>query len=271
MAEEAIDKVVGDNGPKSTTLQRKLFGGEGWSPNLAIMLIQKYGMSQDVAEHLSRTYGGRAWEVCELSDPTGLSWPRFGKPLAPNYPYIDAEVRYACREYACTIEDVLSRRTRLAFLNKDAALSALPHVADIMAEELGWSADVKAEQVAAARAYVDSYAGRIPKKQGSTLRAATYEDLRDIFSALDTDGNGYLDKVEVGEAASVLGFPMSSAELASAFSRMDSDGNGRVTLKEFAEWWNLDSLLKKKLSRELGLGGFNKEDIKSLGGGVFLG
>ena len=270
MAEEAIDKVVGKQ-TKSTTLDRMLFGGEGWSPNLAIQLIQKYGMSQDVAEHLSRTYGGRAWEVCELSDPTGLSWPRFGNPLAPNYPYIDAEVRYACREYACTIEDVLSRRTRLAFLNKDAAISALPHVADIMAEELGWSADVKAEQVAAARTYVDCYAGRIPKKKGSTLRAATYEDLRDIFSALDADGNGYLDIVEVGEAANVLGFPMSSAELSSAFSTMDGDGNGRVTLEEFAEWWNVDSLLKKRLSRELGLGGFKKEDIKSLGGGVFLG
>jgi glycerol-3-phosphate dehydrogenase len=80
--------------------------------------------------------------------------------LVRNFPYIDAEVRFACREYACTIEDILSRRTRLAFLDRDAALSAIPRVGEIMAEELGWSETVKKEQMLAAREYVSSYAGR---------------------------------------------------------------------------------------------------------------
>ena len=271
MAEETIDRVVGENGPKSTTLDQVLFGGEGWSHNLPIKLIQKYGMSHDTAEHLAKTYGGRAFEVCEMSNPTGKNWPRFGVPLVQNYPYIDGEVRWACREYACTVEDVLSRRTRLAFLNKDAALSALPLVADIMAEELGWSADAKAEQIAAARAYVESYAGRIPKKQGSSLREATYEDLRDIFDSLDRDGNGFLDRFEIGEAASVLGFPLSSAELSKAFDKMNVSKTGRVTFEEFAEYWNVDSYLKQQLTKELGLGGKKAQDIKELGGGVFLG
>ena len=47
---------------------------------------------------------------------------------------------YACREYACTASDVLARRTRLAFLNVHAAEEALPRVIQIMARELGWSA-----------------------------------------------------------------------------------------------------------------------------------
>jgi glycerol-3-phosphate dehydrogenase len=42
------------------------------------------------------------------------------------YPYIEANVIWASRERACTMEDVLSRRPRLAFLNKDAALEAIP-------------------------------------------------------------------------------------------------------------------------------------------------
>ena len=81
-----------------------------------------------------------------MCQPTGKKWPRYGVPLAANYPYIEAEVRFACKEYACTIEDILSRRTRLAFLNSEAAMEALPRVADIMAEELGWSKKIKAKQ-----------------------------------------------------------------------------------------------------------------------------
>ena len=118
---------------------------------------------------------------------------RFGKQIVPNYPYIDAEVRYACKEYACTIEDVLSRRTRLAFLNKDAAMNAIPLVADIMTEELGWTEDVKAEQMIAAQAYIESYAGRIPGNQESTLRGSNYENVKELFDAIDTDGSGEIE------------------------------------------------------------------------------
>ena len=42
-------------------------------------------------------------------------------------------------EGACTAADVISRRTRLAFLDVDSALKALPRVIDVMAEELSWS------------------------------------------------------------------------------------------------------------------------------------
>jgi hypothetical protein len=49
---------------------------------------------------------------------------------------IKANVIWARRERACTMEDVLSRRPRLAFLNKDAALEAIPKVASRMSTEL---------------------------------------------------------------------------------------------------------------------------------------
>mmetsp|Transcript_16205 Transcript_16205/g.44907 ORF Transcript_16205/g.44907 Transcript_16205/m.44907 type:complete len:95 (-) Transcript_16205:58-342(-) len=82
------------------------------------------------------------------------------KKLVDGFPYLEEDVRWACREYACTIEDVLSRRTRLAFLNKEAAMAAIEPVADIMATELGWSRKVKKEQIKIAKAYIDSYGGR---------------------------------------------------------------------------------------------------------------
>ena len=126
--------------------------------NLAIKLIQKHGLTQDVAEHLAKTYGGQAWAVCDIS-PTEEAG--FGTLIVPGYPYIEEEVKYACREYACTIEDILSRRTRLAFLNKEAALAAIPKVAAIMAKELGWDKDVTEKQIQAAKQYVKSYSGGV--------------------------------------------------------------------------------------------------------------
>jgi glycerol-3-phosphate dehydrogenase len=81
--------------------------------------------------------------------------------LVPNFPYLVIDVIWACREYACTVEDVLSRRTRLAFLNKSAAKDAIPAVAEIMARELGWNEMVKAQQIAAADSYIESYGGMV--------------------------------------------------------------------------------------------------------------
>ena len=42
------------------------------------------------------------------------------------------------REYACSAIDMIARRLRLAFLNVQAAVEALPVVIEIMAEELKW-------------------------------------------------------------------------------------------------------------------------------------
>ena len=60
---------------------------------------------------------------------------------------------YAARnESACTVDDVLSRRTRLAFLDSAAALASVPRVAELMAGELNWSAAERRRQEAAAAA-----------------------------------------------------------------------------------------------------------------------
>jgi glycerol-3-phosphate dehydrogenase len=66
------------------------------------------------------------------------------------------------REYARTVVDVIARRTRLAFLNWDAASEAVPRVAALMARELGWDdARVEAE-VAAAHAFMRTMLGKTP-------------------------------------------------------------------------------------------------------------
>jgi glycerol-3-phosphate dehydrogenase len=129
---------------KCKTDQLKLIGAHGYSKTLFINLIQHFGVETEVAQHLAGAYGDRAWTVASLSSPTNLRFPVHGKRLSPLYPFIDGEVRYAVRhEYAQTAVDVLARRMRLAFLNVQAALEALPGVIDIMGEELKWGKDRK--------------------------------------------------------------------------------------------------------------------------------
>ena len=91
-----------------------------------------------VAVHLSNTYGDEANKVADLSSLTGKRWPVIGRRLHEEFPYIEAEVMYAVKEYARTAVDVLARRTRLSFLNVLAAEEALPRVIQIMAKELKW-------------------------------------------------------------------------------------------------------------------------------------
>ncbi|CAG8979413.1 hypothetical protein HYALB_00012446 [Hymenoscyphus albidus] len=135
---EAIDDGAHLNG-SCQTHQVKLVGAHGYSKTLFINLIQHFGIETDVAKHLTESYGDRAWTVAALSAPTEQRFPVRGERISPLYPFIDGEVRYAVRhEYAQTAVDVIARRTRLSFLNAQAALEALPKVIDIMAGELKW-------------------------------------------------------------------------------------------------------------------------------------
>lgn len=96
-----------------------------------------------VAQYLSKTYGDKAPRVADLAAFTGRRWPLKGKRIVEEFPYIEANVLYAIKEYACTVVDVIARRTSLAFLNVQAAEEAIPQIIDIMGKELGWSKEEK--------------------------------------------------------------------------------------------------------------------------------
>ena len=135
-------EMINDSAPLDGTCQThqvRLIGAHGFSKTLFINLIQHFGLESIVARHLCESYGDRAWTVAALSAPTEQRYPVRGIKISDLYPFVDGEIRYAVRhEYAQTAVDVLARRTRLAFLNAQAALEALPKVIDLMAEELGW-------------------------------------------------------------------------------------------------------------------------------------
>ena len=70
----------------------------------------------------------------------------------------------ARHEAACTVDDIVSRRTRLAFLDSAAALASVPRVAALLAGELGWSESEERRQVRTATARLEA--------QRRTARAA---------------------------------------------------------------------------------------------------
>lgn len=122
------------------TLTTPLVGAHGFSPALAAQLQEVHRIDDDVAFHLATNYGDRAWSLLSASSSAAVR-------LLPSFPFIEAELRHSIREEAaCTAADLISRRTRLAFLDVNQAVQALPRVIDIMAEELGWDAKRKTQE-----------------------------------------------------------------------------------------------------------------------------
>jgi len=136
MALDAVDYAVKIGGLKSgpsKTETTKLVGGRRYKAGLRKELAEEFGFSDEVAHHLALAYGGRARDVIEIAQQgySGL--------LAMGHPYLEAEVPYVVRhEMAQSAVDVLARRTRLAFLDRQAAIAALPRVVELMAKELAW-------------------------------------------------------------------------------------------------------------------------------------
>ena len=70
------------------------------------------------------------------------------KKLCAHLPHTYAEVVWAVRhEMACTVEDVLARRTRILFFDAAAAINASPIVAELIASELNYDENWKRSQL----------------------------------------------------------------------------------------------------------------------------
>ncbi|CCX04811.1 Similar to Glycerol-3-phosphate dehydrogenase, mitochondrial; acc. no. A6QLU1 [Pyronema omphalodes CBS 100304] len=201
MSEEAVDSAINTFSlPKSPckTEQLQLVGAQGFSKTLFINLVQTFGIDAEVAHHLAHNYGDRAWAVAELSSPTAERFPLRGKRLAGMYPFIDGEVRYAVRnEYAQTAVDVLARRTRLAFLNVNAALEALPGVVDLMAEELKWDKNRKNKEWTDTCEFLVSMG--LPEKRASVTRKEVENGI--VKKWAEEDVGGEVKDVKKGLAA----------------------------------------------------------------------
>ena len=114
-------------------------------------------------------HGSDVGEVLEAADgPESLA------PFAPDVPLSAAEVRHAIRrEMACTLADVLERRSRVALFATEATRAIAPRVAAIIAAELAWSAERRDTELAAFVRQCDArLAWRTPASMSPSERAA---------------------------------------------------------------------------------------------------
>lgn len=212
MAEHTMDAAVKACNLKAdrpcVTEQIQIEGAHGWSPTYYIRLVQDFGLEMEVAQHLAKAYGDRAYPVAKLASLTGKRWPIIGKRIHPEFPYIDAEIRYGCREYACTAIDMIARRLRLAFLNVQAAQEALPVICDIMAEELGWDNTEKERQMKMATDYLTSEMGQAASKKMKenipiNLSSDEVKLYKKRFATIDKDNKGYVSINDIRRALKV--------------------------------------------------------------------
>jgi glycerol-3-phosphate dehydrogenase len=142
MAADAIDAVTSalDAKARSATARLALSGAAQWD-------------ASGVSEHLASRYGSNGTFVKAIESAR----PELAEPIVPGLPYSKAEVVYAARdEMACTVDDVLSRRTRARLLGRDASADAAAEVARLIAPILGWDEATAAASVADYRSLVDA-------------------------------------------------------------------------------------------------------------------
>ncbi len=147
MGEQVIDRVL-ERYPdltrvegKRTRTKRLMLGGwmdkEDFLASTALIASRARKLFLDPAtiDHLTSTYGKEALIILDLVEGV----PELKERICPDFPPIMAEVNYSVEhEMAVCLEDVLSRRTRLAMLNQEQCLQSAPKVVQYMQALLDW-------------------------------------------------------------------------------------------------------------------------------------
>jgi glycerol-3-phosphate dehydrogenase len=142
MGEDTINHMAKRDGEKksSLTMHLPLEGTAGWRA----VKEQLSGYPPDLAEHLGASYGANARHLLAMMRQD----PSLAEPIVGDLPNVRAEVLYACRyEMAMTLDDVLSRRSRLVLSDLHQGRGLALGVAEMMSDELGWSAEQQQDQI----------------------------------------------------------------------------------------------------------------------------
>ncbi|XP_024073767.1 glycerol-3-phosphate dehydrogenase, mitochondrial isoform X3 [Terrapene carolina triunguis] len=244
MAQDTIDAAIQAHNLKAgpcKTVGLLLQGAKDWSPTLYIRLVQDYGLESEVAQHLASTYGDKAFEVAKIAQVTGKRWPIVGKRLVSEFPYIEAEIMYGVKEYACTAVDMISRRTRLAFLNVQAADEALPRIIDIMGKELHWSEQKKKEELESAKKFLYYEMGYKAKSEQLTdsseitLISSDIDRYKKRFHMFDKEKKGFITILDVQSVLESISIQIDENTLHEILNEVDLNKNGQVELNEFLQ------------------------------------
>lgn len=149
MAKDVIDLAVNELrklSSESVTEKLPLVGADGY---FALMqqverICDESGLDSETVTHLLNRYGSMISEILEL---IGIN-PSLATKLSSDLPYIKAEIYYAAsHEGARTVDDVISRRTRIAFEAGEHGVNLAENIAEIIAPVLGWSTKARKASV----------------------------------------------------------------------------------------------------------------------------
>jgi glycerol-3-phosphate dehydrogenase len=150
MARDTIDAALGPEGTKarpSRTAELPIVGAAplGDLAVLAARIERETGLLSAFARRLVDRHGTEADAVVGLGRERDLL-----RPLGFETEHLEAEVAWAAsRELASSLDDVLSRRMRLAQELPDRGASIAQRTAEILGAELGWDAARQAVEVSA--------------------------------------------------------------------------------------------------------------------------
>jgi len=150
MARDTIDAALGPEGTKARPSQTAELPIVGAAPlgDLAVLaarIERETGLPGVFARRLVDRHGTEADAVLSLGRERDLL-----RPLGSETEHLEAEVAWsAMNELASSLDDVLSRRMRLAPELPDRGAAIAPRVAEILGAELGWDAARQSAEVSA--------------------------------------------------------------------------------------------------------------------------
>jgi glycerol-3-phosphate dehydrogenase len=150
MGKDVVDRAVIELRKitqESVTEKLPLVGADGYFAleQQKERIAQESGLDVETVTHLLNRHGSLISEILELIQEQ----PKLAAKLDADLPYIKAEIVYAASfEGARSVDDVISRRTRLSFEAVNHGVHLADEVAALIAPVLGWSAKERKESIA---------------------------------------------------------------------------------------------------------------------------
>ena len=151
MGRDVIDLAVNELrklSPESVTEKLPLIGADGYFALVQQIeaIADESGLDSQTVTHLLNRYGSLISEILDLIKAD----PSLAKKLDADLPYLKAEIYYAVsHEGARSVDDVISRRTRISFEAHNQGLDLADAIAEIIAPVLDWSTTERKASVAA--------------------------------------------------------------------------------------------------------------------------
>ena len=150
MAKDVVDRAVIELRrltQDSVTEKLPLVGADGYFAleQQKERIAQESGLDVTTVTHLLNRHGSLISEILDLVK----AQPQLASKLDADLPYIKAEIVYAAsHEGARSVDDVISRRTRLSFEAVNHGAHLADEIATLVSPVLGWSAKERKESVA---------------------------------------------------------------------------------------------------------------------------